>query len=110
MTKKYYDIVAKSGEYQDQGGNDKALWTRCGVLCMDNGEPQWMKVESAVNYADIRVSQMVLDRDKAKGGGVMCSLFDRDKKEGGSKGSQEKTSSAAPESASGDDFDDDIPF
>lgn len=103
------NIVAKTGEYQNQQGETKAEWTKIGVILSgQNGE--YILLDPGVNLAGVLTKQNLLAHEQRKAGNekartgkaVMCSIFDQD-----SQQSQGGGSSAAPPPA---DIDDDIPF
>lgn len=100
------DIVAKTGEYQNQQGETKAEWTKIGVILSgDNGE--YILMDPSVSLAGVLAKQNMLahqqrqsGNDKAKPrSSVMCSIFDK---------SEQGQSQGATQQPSG--IDDDIPF
>lgn len=103
------DIVAKTGEYTDREGNQKAEWTKIGVI-LDNTNGEYVLIDPKVNLAGVLQAQNMLameqrkaGNDKAKTGKqVICSIFDRN---GGNQQS-------APQQMPADNFEDndDIPF
>ena len=101
------DIVAKTGEYQNQQGETKAEWTKIGVILSgENGD--YILMDPSVSLAGVLTKQNMLahqqrqsGNDKAKPrNSIMCSIFDKSE-QGQSQGAPQQQSAA---------IDEDIPF
>jgi len=91
--------MAAVGTYKDREGKEKKEYVEIGViLSSDKGEYAILKPE--VNLAGVALKQRILN-PKGKGG-VMCGIFDNDRKNGGGNA---QGSAPAPVK-----FDDDTPF
>ena len=92
MSKKRYDVVAKTGEYTDRNGETKPRWLNVGaVLQTDKGHV--MLMDRTFNPAGIA--------DPEGRGTVMLSLFEPKQREQASQPQQAEPA---------DDFDQDVPF
>ena len=78
------DLVAKTGEYQNQQGETKAEWTKIGVI-LSNANGEYALIDPAINLAGVLQKQNALaikqrqaGNEKAKTGtSVICSIFDK---------------------------------
>ena len=103
------DIVAKTGEYTDREGNQKAEWTKLGVI-LSNQNGEYMLLDPAVNLAGVLTKQNMMAAEKRKNGdekartgkAVMCSIFDKSNQGGGTQ--------AAQQASQPEELDDDVPF
>lgn len=98
MTKR---ITAKVGEYE-KDGQTKGRYVDIGViLSNDNGE--YALLDPTVNLAGVLTQQNMMNHRNGKktGDKVMCSIFDRNRQQGG------QSQGGAP---AGGGFDDEIPF
>lgn len=104
------DIVAKTGEYTNQAGEQKGEWTKIGVI-LSNHNGEYILLDPAVNLAGVLAKQNMLAIEKRKQGddkartgkAVMCSIFDRNQDQ-----QSDQSTQSAP--AASESFDDDIPF
>lgn len=103
-------IVAKTGEYTNQQGEQKANWTEIGVI-LSNQHGEYIMLNPTVDLAGVLMKQRVLAQKtgKTSGDNVMCSIFDNS-----NQGSQSAPPQQPPSQGNAgggfDDFDDDIPF
>lgn len=76
MTKR---LVAKTGTYTNQQGEQKGEYTRIGVL-MDGDNGQYMLLDPTVNLAGVLAKQnaMAANEGKPMRDSVMISVFDND--------------------------------
>lgn len=76
MTKR---LVAKTGTYTNQQGEQKGEYTRIGVL-MDGDNGQYMLLDPTVNLAGVLAKQNVMAANEGKPmrDSVMVSVFDND--------------------------------
>lgn len=76
MTKR---LVAKTGTYTNQQGEQKGEYTRIGVL-MDGDNGQYMLLDPTVNLAGVLAKQNVMASNEGKPmrDSVMVSVFDND--------------------------------
>lgn len=76
MTKR---LVAKTGTYTNQQGEQKGEYTRIGVL-MDGDNGQYMLLDPTVNLAGVLAKQNVMAANEGKPmrDSVMISVFDND--------------------------------
>lgn len=76
MTKR---LVAKTGTYTNQQGEQKGEYTRIGVL-MDGSNGQYMLLDPTVNLAGVLAKQNVMAANEGKPmrDSVMVSVFEND--------------------------------
>lgn len=76
MTKR---LVAKTGTYTNQQGDQKGEYTRIGVL-MDGDNGQYMLLDPTVNLAGVLAKQNVMAANEGKPmrDSVMISVFEND--------------------------------
>lgn len=76
MTKR---LVAKTGTYTNQQGEQKGEYTRIGVL-MDGDNGQYMLLDPTVNLAGVLAKQNVMAANEGKPmrDSVMISVFEND--------------------------------
>lgn len=104
------NIVAKTGEYQNQQGETKAEWTKVGVV-LSNQNGEYILLDPAVNLAGVLSKQNMLAVEQRKAGNekartgkaVMCSIFDQ-------SDNRQQSGPSAPDPSGDDLYDSDIPF
>lgn len=76
-------IVAKTGTYTNQQGEEKAEWTKIGVIgTSQNGE--YVLLDPAINLSGVLQKQNMMAAEKRRNGdenakpgkAIMCSIFD----------------------------------
>ena len=103
------DLVIKVGEYKDKEDKTKGEYLKVGVILEGNGG-EYALLDPSVNLAGALIKQRVMNagkENKGKGDMVMCSIFDRDKKNS-SRSQHQNDKQNGYQSDSG--YDQDIPF
>lgn len=99
MSNKVYDIVAKTGEYTDNQGQQKANWKNVGAV-MKGDKGSFIMLDRSFNPAGLP--------NPDNRSNVLLSLFAPNQNQGQQQQPAPQQQSAPPQQP--DNFDDDIPF
>jgi len=82
------ELVAVTGEYQNQQGEQKAEFTKIGVIMTSQNGKEYALLDPSISLSGVMAKQnaLAVKKGEAPSSNIMCSVMQRDNNQQGQQG------------------------